>query len=62
MMNFWKQSNHVMSYFNTENFRGADRLPNNFMKGFLEVRPHLRFSACSAPGMRHRLTSLQGRN
>lgn len=37
MMNYWKQSTHVMSYFNTENFRGADRLPDNFMKGFLEV-------------------------
>ncbi|KAI1247273.1 hypothetical protein MGN70_011160 [Eutypa lata] len=38
MMNYWKQSTHVMSYFNTENFRGADRLPDNFMKGFLEGR------------------------
>ncbi|KAI0480433.1 NADH dehydrogenase, alpha subcomplex, subunit 6 [Xylariaceae sp. FL0804] len=37
-MNFWKQTTHVMSYFNEENFRGADRLPNNFMKGFLEGR------------------------
>ena len=38
MMNFWKQTTHVMAYFNTENFRGADRLPDSFMKGFLEVR------------------------
>ncbi|RYP62368.1 hypothetical protein DL769_007325 [Monosporascus sp. CRB-8-3] len=38
MMNFWKQTTHVMSYFNTENFRGSDRLPDNFMKGFLEGR------------------------
>ncbi|RYP25797.1 hypothetical protein DL768_011829 [Monosporascus sp. mg162] len=38
MMNFWKQTTHVMSYFNTENFRGSDRLPENFMKGFLEGR------------------------
>ncbi|KAI1505566.1 NADH dehydrogenase, alpha subcomplex, subunit 6 [Biscogniauxia marginata] len=36
-MNFWKQTTHVMSYFNTESFRGADRLPNNFMQGFLEA-------------------------
>ncbi|KAI1085868.1 NADH dehydrogenase, alpha subcomplex, subunit 6 [Whalleya microplaca] len=36
-MNFWKQTTHVMSYFNAENFRGAERLPNNFMKGFLEA-------------------------
>lgn len=36
-MNFWKQTTHVMAYFNTENFRGADRLPDSFMKGFLEV-------------------------
>ncbi|KAI0024653.1 NADH dehydrogenase, alpha subcomplex, subunit 6 [Xylariomycetidae sp. FL0641] len=38
MMNFWKQTNHVMNYFNEENFRGEDRLPNNFMQGFLEGR------------------------
>lgn len=37
-MNFWKQSNHVMSYFKEENFRGDHRLPSNFMSGFLEVR------------------------
>ncbi|KAI0180508.1 NADH dehydrogenase, alpha subcomplex, subunit 6 [Hypoxylon sp. FL1284] len=37
-MNYWKQTTHIMSYFNTENFRGADRLPNSFMKGFLEGR------------------------
>lgn len=36
-MNFWKQSNHVMSYFKEENFRAAKRLPTNFMSGFLEV-------------------------
>lgn len=36
-MNFWKQTTHVMSYFKTENFRGDDRLPHNFMKGFLEA-------------------------
>ncbi|KAI1212912.1 NADH dehydrogenase, alpha subcomplex, subunit 6 [Annulohypoxylon truncatum] len=40
-MNFWKQTNHVMSYFPEENFRGADRLPNNFMKGFLEASFYL---------------------
>ncbi|KAK7756144.1 ndufa6 NADH-ubiquinone oxidoreductase subunit [Diatrype stigma] len=38
MMNYWKQSTHVMGYFNEENFRGADRLPDSFMKGFLEGR------------------------
>jgi hypothetical protein len=37
MMNFWKQTTHVMSYFNEENFRGDKRLPSNFMTGFLEV-------------------------
>lgn len=37
-MNFWKQTNHVMSYFKEENFRGDKRLPSNFMEGFLEVR------------------------
>lgn len=36
-MNFWKQSNHVMSYFKEENFRGDKRLPTSFMSGFLEV-------------------------
>jgi hypothetical protein len=40
-MNFWKQSNHVMSYFKEENFRGDHRLPSNFMSGFLEVRSRL---------------------
>ncbi|KAI1751459.1 complex 1 protein [Xylaria castorea] len=38
MMNFWKQTTHVMSYFESENFRGSDRLPRNFMQGFLEGR------------------------
>ncbi|KAF3770398.1 NADH dehydrogenase, alpha subcomplex, subunit 6 [Cryphonectria parasitica EP155] len=37
-MNFWKQTNHVMSYFQEENFRGDKRLPTNFMSGFLEGR------------------------
>lgn len=36
-MNFWKQSNHVMSYFKEENFRADKRLPTSFMSGFLEV-------------------------
>lgn len=40
-MNFWKQSNHVMSYFKEENFRGDKRLPSSFMSGFLEVRSML---------------------
>ncbi|KAI5922154.1 NADH dehydrogenase, alpha subcomplex, subunit 6 [Camillea tinctor] len=39
-MNFWKQTTHVMSYFPEENFRGAERLPDNFMKGFLEASSH----------------------
>lgn len=38
MMNFWKQTTHVMSYFKEENFRGDKRLPTNFMEGFLEGR------------------------
>ncbi|TGJ87622.1 hypothetical protein E0Z10_g1128 [Xylaria hypoxylon] len=38
MMNFWKQTTHIMSYFESENFRGSDRLPHNFMQGFLEGR------------------------
>lgn len=37
-MNFWKQTNHMMSYFKSENFRGEKRLPSNFMTGFLEGR------------------------
>ncbi|KAI0202264.1 complex 1 protein [Astrocystis sublimbata] len=41
MMNFWKQTTHVMSYFESENFRGSDRLPRNFMQGFLEARSQL---------------------
>ncbi|CAI6088697.1 hypothetical protein V2G26_013911 [Clonostachys chloroleuca] len=38
MMNFWKQTTHVMSYFKDENFRGDTRLPSSFMSGFLEGR------------------------
>jgi len=38
MMNFWKQTTHVMSYFKEENFRGDKRLPSDFMSGFLEGR------------------------
>ncbi|AEO68941.1 0e3f6bd5-42da-44bb-9a73-ff578c22c59a [Thermothielavioides terrestris] len=37
-MNFWRQTNHVMSYFKEENFRGEKRLPSNFLAGFLEGR------------------------
>ncbi|KAM0526175.1 hypothetical protein ACHAPS_004178 [Verticillium nonalfalfae] len=37
-MNFWRQTNHIMSYFKNENFRGDDRLPKSFMSGFLEGR------------------------
>ena len=37
MMNFWKQTTHVMSYFKEENFRGDKRLPSSFMEGFLQV-------------------------
>lgn len=36
-MNFWRQTNHIMSYFKEESFRGAKRLPSDFMTGFLEV-------------------------
>ncbi|KAG6037526.1 hypothetical protein E4U41_005034 [Claviceps citrina] len=38
MMNFWKQTTHVMAYFKDENFRGDKRLPSSFMDGFLEGR------------------------
>ncbi|KHN95115.1 NADH-ubiquinone oxidoreductase B14 subunit [Metarhizium album ARSEF 1941] len=38
MMNFWKQTTHVMSYFKEENFRGDKRLPSSFIDGFLEGR------------------------
>lgn len=44
MMNFWKQSNHVMSYFKEENFRAEKRLPTSFMSGFLEVRQTINLS------------------
>ncbi|ROT38506.1 NADH-ubiquinone oxidoreductase 14.8 kDa subunit [Sodiomyces alkalinus F11] len=37
-MNFWRQTTHIMSYFKDENFRGDERLPKNFMTGFLEGR------------------------
>ncbi|CAI4219230.1 unnamed protein product [Parascedosporium putredinis] len=37
MMNFWKQTTHVMSYFKEENFRGDKRLPTNFMEGSWRV-------------------------
>ncbi|KJZ78976.1 NADH-ubiquinone oxidoreductase 14.8 kDa subunit [Hirsutella minnesotensis 3608] len=37
MMNFWKQTTHVMSYFKEENFRAEKRLPSSFMTGFLEA-------------------------
>lgn len=43
-MNFWKQTNHIMSYFKEENFRGEKRLPTNFMSGFLEVCSKLHVS------------------
>ncbi|KAL2270388.1 hypothetical protein VTJ83DRAFT_2572 [Remersonia thermophila] len=37
-LNFWRQSNHVMSFFKEEYFRGEKRLPSNFITGFLEGR------------------------
>jgi len=41
-MNFWRQTNHIMSYFKEESFRGEKRLPSNFITGFLEVsRPSI---------------------
>lgn len=57
-MNFWKQSNHVMSYFKEENFRGEHRLPSSFMSGFLEVRYTLKLPS----RVGHLLTYCQGRN
>jgi len=57
MMNFWKQTTHVMSYFKDENFRGDKRLPSNFMEGFLEAC--LRSRESNQP---RTLTSSQGRN
>jgi hypothetical protein len=36
-MNFWRQTNHLMSFFKEENFRGEKRLPSDFVTGFLEV-------------------------
>jgi NADH dehydrogenase (ubiquinone) 1 alpha subcomplex subunit 6 len=35
-MNFWRQTNHVMSYLREE--QAEKRLPSNFITGFLEVR------------------------
>jgi hypothetical protein len=35
-LNYWKQLEHVMKYFRSEE-DGSARLPNNFMSGFLEV-------------------------
>ncbi|KAK4135410.1 NADH dehydrogenase, alpha subcomplex, subunit 6 [Trichocladium antarcticum] len=37
-MNFWRQTNHLMSFFKEENFRGEKRLPSSFVAGFLEGR------------------------
>ena len=57
MMNFWKQTTHVMSYFKEENFRGDKRLPSSFITGFLEVR-----SGSSRTNLVTLLTTSQGRN
>ncbi|KAI9741932.1 MAG: hypothetical protein M1834_000321 [Cirrosporium novae-zelandiae] len=37
-LNFWKQLEHVMKYFRTEEQPQTSRLPKNFMEGFLEGR------------------------
>lgn len=37
-MNYWRQTNHIMSYFKDENFRGDKRLASGFLDGFLQVR------------------------
>lgn len=62
MMNFWKQTTHVMSYFKEENFRGDKRLPSSFMEGFLQVGKR-RFGAQIPGDYFFLLTkSQQGRN
>lgn len=45
-MNFWRQTNHLMSFFKEENFRGGKRLPSSFVAGFLEVSTEL-VSSCN---------------
>ncbi|KAK3692407.1 hypothetical protein B0T22DRAFT_435686 [Podospora appendiculata] len=37
-MNYWRQTNHIMSYFNGDNLGGDKKLPANFMSGFLQGR------------------------
>ncbi|OAA56657.1 NADH-ubiquinone oxidoreductase b14 [Niveomyces insectorum RCEF 264] len=37
-MNFWRQTTHIMSYFNEETLQGQRKLPSSFMQGFLEGR------------------------
>lgn len=43
-MNFWRQTTHMMSYFNEESFRGAKRLPSSFIDGFLQVSLYIQLS------------------
>jgi hypothetical protein len=61
MMNFWKQTSHVMSYFPEENFRGHERLPKNFMNAFLEASSHVLPARIQGKAVTTN-TSLQGRN
>lgn len=42
-MNFWRQTNHIMSYFKEESFKQGPKLPSSFIEGFLEVCAHLRW-------------------
>ncbi|CAK7563832.1 MAG: ndufa6 NADH-ubiquinone oxidoreductase subunit [Sporothrix epigloea] len=37
-MNFWRQTNHIMSYFKEESFKKGPKLPSSFIEGFLEGR------------------------
>ncbi len=52
-MNFWRQTNHIMSYFKEENFRGEKRLPSSFVSGFLEVSAKLVYSHNVSPDVRY---------
>lgn len=60
-MNYWKQLNHVMKYFRTEE-DPKSRLPRNFISGFLEVGVTSRLIASPMTSCRLQLTSSQGRN
>ncbi|KAK4214558.1 NADH-ubiquinone oxidoreductase 14.8 kDa subunit [Rhypophila decipiens] len=37
-LNYWRGNSHILAYFNEQNLQGDNKLPSNFITGFLQGR------------------------